>query len=212
MNRRPARMEEDSEYSRRPVQPKLSLTPSWIMLGFVLGALTVFFLPRRDPQPAPPLPPAPVAAPSPPLRLTTIESVFAEWGAFAVWENSTTEVALWNTEQRGFTDFHEVRRVGETLYFRTIPRLTRRIVNRGQPLPESCPLQFTETEEHYREWLEQGRPGRMPSRGASAPVGSPPMTPVDPKLERAPAPPLAPPARADAAPARTDSGAEGGRR
>lgn len=190
-------MDEDSEYSRRPAQPKLSMTPSWVMLGFVMGALVVYALqphekkpaaPRAAP-PAKPAQPAASAAPLPRPRLTTIEAVFAEWGAFALWDNDTTEVALWNPDQRDFTDFHEVRRVDGTCYFRTIPRLTRRVVNRGKPLPESCPLQFTETEEHYREWLQHGRTERPPGiRSAPPASGAIPVTPIDPAIERAMAP------------------------
>ncbi|MBI4626324.1 MAG: hypothetical protein HY736_24285 [Verrucomicrobia bacterium] len=186
-------MDDDSDLSRPPAQPKLSMTPSWVMLGFVLGALFVFALQPREnksasPAPAPPAQPAAPAPPLPPPRLTTIEAVFADWGAFALWDNDTTEVALWNTDQRGYTDFHEVRRAGGTLYFRTIPRLTRRIVNRGKPLPESCPLQFTETEEHYREWFEHGRTER-PSQTRRAPPRPVPATPVAPAIERAAMPP-----------------------
>jgi hypothetical protein len=181
-------MEDDSEYSRPPAKPKLSMTPSWVMLGFVLGALFVVALQPGEKTvapspPAPAAPPAPPTAPLPAPRLTTIEAVFADWGAFAVWDNDLTEVALWNTDQRGFTDFHEVRRVEGTFYFRTIPRLTRRIVNRGKPQPESCPLQFTETEEHYREWLEHGRTERRPQTRSVPPRPVSAALPAAPTIE-----------------------------
>ncbi len=148
---------------RRPGAPpaaKLSKTPSWIMLGFVLGALFVTALPsrRKVPEPPavgvvpPPAPPVPRAAP----LLTTVEAVFAEWGRFAVWSDHVTEIALWNAQDRAFSDCYEVRRVDGVFYFRSIPALTRRLISRGRPMPES-PLRFTETEEQYQEWRQHGR-------------------------------------------------------
>ena len=141
---------------------QLSKTPSWIMLGFILGAAFVAALPPLRKPPAAPAvaPAAPRPAAPPPVRtapvLTTIEAVFAEWGRHAVWSDDVTEVALWNGQDRAFSDFYEVRRVGGVFYFRSIPKLTRRIFARGRPMPEA-PLRFTETEEQYQEWLLHGR-------------------------------------------------------
>jgi hypothetical protein len=161
-------MDEESEPAEREAQPRMSMTPSWVMLGFLLGALFVVALPPLK-KPAPPaLARAPVAEPpapkpkSPPPQLTTIEAVFSAWGENAVWSRDTTEVALWNSDEKRFSDFYEIRRFGDTLYFRTIPRLTRRVINHGKEPPMECPLQFTETEEQYREWLEHGRTERRP--------------------------------------------------
>lgn len=164
-------MDEDSErapdlYPLAKAGPKLSTTPSWAMVGFIFGALTVWAMMRdRDPASAPPpaaivAPPEP-APPRPAPLLTTIEAVFELWGQHAVWHGNTTEVALWNKEERRFADCYEVRRSGDALYFRSIPRLTRRVIRHGKELPDS-PLQFTETEEQYREWLEHGRRERPP--------------------------------------------------
>jgi hypothetical protein len=162
---------------------KLSKTPSWIMLGFVLGAVFVAALPPFQKRAAPP-PSATfraVEAPRPttpraPTPISTIEAVFAEWGRYAVWSEDVTEVALWNSADKAFSDFYEVRRFGDTNYFRSIPALTRRIVSRGKPMPES-PLQFTETEEQYREWLRYGRAERPMEREAPArPQFAPPAT------------------------------------
>lgn len=153
----------------KPSVASLSKTPSWIMLGFLLGAIFVLSLwtpwkkPTRLPALAGSAPPVPAAfepaKPRPPPQLTTIEAVFAEWGNHAVWSGDTTEVAQWSIRDRDFTEFYEVRRLGDALYFRSLTRLTRRIISRGKPMPE-CPLQFTETEEQYREWLEHGRKER----------------------------------------------------
>jgi len=159
--------DEDPSHETRsaPSADKLSKTPSWIMLGFILGAVFVAALPpwRQPPAPAaapvPALEPARPSAPREPAPLTTIEAVFAEWQRHAVWSDDTTEVALWNIRDKAFTDFYEVRRYGEALYFRTLPKLTRRIITHGKPLA-GAPLQFTETEEQYQEWREHGRTER----------------------------------------------------
>lgn len=158
--------DSDSRPPDRAERPaRLSRTPSWVMLGFLIGALAVYALMRpRGVAPPPAVPVATSAAPvAEPKReaptLTTIEAVFATWGENAVWHANTTEVALWNSRDRDFTDFYEVRRVGGVNYFRSIPTLTRRVIRRGKEIPE-CPLQFTETEEQYREWKEHGRTER----------------------------------------------------
>jgi hypothetical protein len=166
-------MEDDELKSQKeyPVSTaKMSKTPSWIMLGFLLGAAFVAALPPFRKQPPETATFRAVESPKPstprePPQLTTIEAVFAEWGRFAVWSDDITEVALWNSQDKAFTDFYEVRRVGGAIYFRTIPQLTRRIIAHGKPLPES-PLQFTETEEQYREWLSFGRMERPVDRDA----------------------------------------------
>lgn len=158
-------MDDDAPEPEKRSSPsigQLSKTPSWIMLGFIFGAAFVAALPPLRKPPAPPelappapRPVAPVVVRTAPL-LTTIEAVFAEWGRHAVWSDDVTEVALWNGQDRAFSDFFEVRRLGGTFYFRSIPKLTRRIIARGKPMPEA-PLRFTETEEQYQEWLLHGR-------------------------------------------------------
>ena len=145
---------------------KLSKTPSWIMLGFLLGAAFVVALPPlRKPPPAMPAPAVVTDSEPPPPRdppqLTTIEAVFAVEEEYALWTDDVTEVALWNSRDHAFSDFYEVRRMGPARYFRTIPTLTRRIIQHGKPRPAS-PLQFTQSEEQHREWLEHGRTERVP--------------------------------------------------
>lgn len=185
-------------------QALMSKTPSWVMLGFVLGALCVLALPsRKEVPPAAEAPPAPVpVAPEPPRTpppLSRIEAVFELYGAGAIWSEGTTEVALWDAATERFADFYEVRKLDGKLYFRSLPALTRRIVSRGKPTPDS-PLQFTETEEQYREWYDHGRRERpieqlwqKPPPPPKAPVAAPAVTP--------PAPPAASPPRIDLAPA-----------
>ena len=167
-----------SQYPLAGSKAKLSRTPSWVMLGFILGALFVYVLMRRQEAARPstvsvrivdaPKPAPPRAAPA----LTTIEAVFEVWGEHAVWSGNTTEVALWNKEAGQFSDYYEVRRIAGVNYFRSIPELSRRVIRHGRELPDS-PLQFTETEEQYREWYEHGRTERRVER-----VVVPPPLPV----------------------------------
>jgi hypothetical protein len=167
---------------------KMSKTPSWIMLGFLLGAVFVAALPPLRKKPAPEavtlraIEPAKATTPRDPGPLSTIEDVFATWGKHAVWSDDVTEVALWNINEKAYTDFYEVRRFGDVYYFRTIPRLTRRIIARGKHLAES-PLQFTESEEQYREWQSFGRSEQpaeriVPPRPRTT-TATPPSPPID---------------------------------
>lgn len=180
---------------------KMSKTPSWVMLGFALGAAFVAALPpfgerkltaKLEPGPRPA--PAAPAAPREAQPLATIEAVFAEWGEHAVWWDDITEVALWNTATKEFSDYYEVRRFGRTNYFRSIPTLTRRVLTHGKVFPDS-PLQFTETEEQYQEWKQHGRVERQIDRDYR-PRTQPAAVPRAPTVEAVPpsrAPVLAPP-------------------
>ena len=142
---------DDDLPAPRPVA-KPSQVPSWAMLGFALGALFVLALPSRRPEPPPPAPP-PAPAPLGPPRISTVEAVFAAWGKYAVWEHDHTEIALWNADAGAFADCFEVLRVGDRLYFRSIPALTRPVLRHGVS-PDS-PLEFTESEAQRRQWLHE---------------------------------------------------------
>jgi hypothetical protein len=198
-------MDNESESPRRRYPAgtgKLSKTPSWVMLGFVLGAVTVASLPPwRKEKPAP----AAMAAKEPPVvkretpkeppRISTIEAVFDEWKAYAVWDFNTTEVALWNSETKEYSDYFEVLRYADRHYFRSLPVLTRRVIARGPELP-NCPLKFTETEEQYRIWRETGRTTR--------PFGDHrPLSAFEPAAAEAPARPTI--ARPDMAPPKLEA-------
>ncbi len=157
--------------SRPASRPRLSLTPSWVTLGFVLGALFVYLLPpsfRSEKPPQPPAPAAPVSKPSPPQpeRLTEVEAVFAMWGGHAIWDHDRTEIAMWDRSTNTFSDFYEVLRVGGALYFRSIPSLTRPLLV-DTTHPES-PLRFTESQRMHDEWL------RNRSELVPAPFSPPP--------------------------------------
>jgi hypothetical protein len=136
---------------------KLSKTPSWITLGFVLGALFVLALPRSEKKATPSgstdEPPRVVQLERP--KLTEAEAVFMEWERYAVWKNGVTQIAMWDTEKRSFSIFYEVLRQNGEYYFRSIPRLTRPILTRG--VPADAPLQFAETDESRRAWLDHGQ-------------------------------------------------------
>ncbi|MBC7366640.1 MAG: hypothetical protein H7343_07485 [Undibacterium sp.] len=146
----------DLEGASPVVKAKPSLVPSWIMLGFLIGALFVWALPAR--KPAPPRleksEPRTVIMKTVP-QFTTVEAVFTEWGKYAVWDNELTEIALWSSETKDYTDCFEVLRSGSSYFFRSIPRLTRPVLTHGTR--ENSPLQFTETEAQRAEWLGEKR-------------------------------------------------------
>lgn len=200
-------MDEETPKPSRPLSPaKMSKTPSWVMLGFVLGVLATLAFPSRKsaPKSEPPASTEPVARaaapspgaekPAPAPSLSRIEAVFDEWGKLATWSDDTTEVALWDPGTEQYSDLYEVRRVDGVLYFRSIPRLTRRTIARGKHLPAS-PLLFTETEEQFQAWDERDRQQRplermwqppakavTPTPGFAPPV-APQAQPVAPKFE-----------------------------
>ena len=135
--------------------PRLSKTPSWVTLGFTLGALFVWALPHAEKTVTTPGTTQAVTVQLLRPKTTEIEAVFAEWSQFAVWENDLTEVALWDVDRKSYSIYYEVLRNGDALYFRSIPRLTRPVLTHG--LHGAMPLQFTETEALRREWVEHGR-------------------------------------------------------
>ena len=171
------------------------------MLGFVLGAFFVWALPESKKMPPPPAPVERAAEPmmqAPRLpRLTEVEAVFAQWDRYAIWENDVTEVAYWNDETRSFSNFFEVLRSGDRLFFRSIPKLTRPVVRRG--VEAHSPLLFTGVAEVLPPMSERAAPTPMPDQPAErpmppkivAPAQSPMATPppLDPTLS--PPPPTA---------------------
>lgn len=117
------------EFDESPAtsRPKLSKTPSWIMLGFLLGAIFVAAMnsrPRRAaPTAPPPTPPPKAAAPAAlPARLTDIEAYFAEWKQYAVWANELTYVVAYDSASGTYRDAFEILRVGDKFYFRSVTR------------------------------------------------------------------------------------------
>lgn len=137
---------------------KLSKTPSWIMVGFVAGILFVLGVQSEWKQASPVEPPrieasAPLAArniasledrPS----LAAIEALFEQYQAAAVWEDGTTELALWNSVTGNYDDFFEVRRDGDRDYYRSLIKLTRPLIN--DEAGSDALLKFTEPESHRK--------------------------------------------------------------
>jgi hypothetical protein len=165
---------------------KLSKTPSWIMLGFVLGALFVIALPpigrdKSAPPPAKPVEPPKPVSPAP-SQVATIQAVFEDprWEAIvaATWSNDINEVAFWNSGTREFSDFFEVRRVAGLNYFRSIPALTRPLMTNVRGLSDDCPLRFTARplEEINYGAEPPAANERKPERGWKPPVQKPGVT------------------------------------
>jgi hypothetical protein len=157
-------MEDDtptgSETVRGPSPARLSKTPSWILLGFLIGLLFMWALPGPPPAPeSAKLPPRTVVLERP--KLTDIEAVFPEWDRYAVWEHDMTQIVLWDVEKRNYSICYEVLRNGSDYYYRSIPKLTRPILTHGVVV-KNCPLLFTETEELRKEWLERQAQGIIP--------------------------------------------------
>ena len=183
---------DDAPEERRPAAAKLSTSSSWVTLGFLLGAATVWAYLKNQVPMAPAAPVVLSAWPTPkrlePAPLTIVEAVFAQYAEHAVWDKNTTEIALWRADTRAFSEFYEVRRIGEEYYFRSIPKLTRLLLSR-KPLGNEVPIKFTETEEQYREWFEHDRVER-PEPGSLQPTLLGPAT--VPATDAQPSSPVSP--------------------
>lgn len=138
---------DDPEDLPPPATAKPSTIPSWVMLGFVLGVLTMLVLPRSEKKPAAPVTVTLVAPPKPAPEKPTVEraaffeAVFAEYSHLAVWQGDVTEVAFFDATRKAFSDCYEVMKAGDKFYFRSIPHLTRPVLTEG--VPSDSPLQFT---------------------------------------------------------------------
>jgi hypothetical protein len=179
----------DEDQPPKPPREKPSQVPSWVTLGFVVGALFVLALPRRAPVETAPTPvveeaPQRPAKPAEAPQVTTIEAVFAAWDQYAVWSNDTTEVALWDAGTKSFSQFYEVLKTPSGYYFRSIPGFTRLVLTHG--VAENSPLQFTETGRQRQQWLddvnkENWKALAQGAHDALAPSQAPPPPPADGK-------------------------------
>jgi len=124
----------------KPSREQLSKTPSWIMVGFVLGCLATITVERdlneEKEEAKAKLPvPAPVVRPEPAVNtitrindkpsLAVVEALFSKSVDRAIWRGNTTEFEAWNQATGKFTDYFEVVRSDGLYYFRSIPNLTR---------------------------------------------------------------------------------------
>ncbi|MBK9991533.1 MAG: hypothetical protein IPP19_12545 [Verrucomicrobia bacterium] len=155
-----------SDTVTKPSREKLSTTPSWIMVGFIIGAMFAYGVQRevaRRNQLTPPPPPAPAPVKVEPQKsaaaikdrasLAAIENVFTQYESQAVWRHDITEVALWNAETNKFSEFFEVMRSGEYYYYRTLPHLTRPVIRHN--VNPDLPLRFTEPEDVQLKRLKE---------------------------------------------------------
>lgn len=146
----------------------LSQVPSWIMLGFVVGVVTMWlFRSPPTPPPAPDDSSAPVAAepaepPSNPIALeesaslVIVEALWEEHRHWAFWNEDKTQIAVWNSSTLGFTDRFEVIRTAEADYFRSITAFSRLTLPGWGP--ENSPILFTETAEQRAERMQKLNP------------------------------------------------------
>jgi hypothetical protein len=170
----------------------MSMTPSWVMLGFVLGAFFVWALPGPEKTPPPPAPvermPEQKMSVARLPRLTDVEAVFAQWDRYAIWENDVTEVAYWSEETRSFSSFFEVLRSGERYFFHSIPKLTRPVVKRG--VEAHSPLLFTGVAEVSQLLAERATPLPMPEMPVERPLPPKVVAPAPPPAAAQPGPAL----------------------
>ena len=138
---------------------KPTSAPSWVLLGFVLGALFILAMPSRQ---KPAAEPAPVQAPKPeplpppnPGRFEAVETVFEAWSQYAVWQNERTEICVYDPDLNRFAECYEVLRSGDQMYYRSIPALTRPVLTHG--VPPNSPVEFTEPSEVRTQWLKEVR-------------------------------------------------------
>ena len=142
----------------------LSQVPSWIMLGFVVGVITMWlFRSSPEPQTEPAAAvitesAADVEAEEEPsaaepgdgaLNMTIVAALWEEYRAYAFWNEDKTQIAIWNSQQLGFTDRYEVLRTETVDYFRPIESFTR-LTLPGYG-PENSPVLYTETAEQRAE-------------------------------------------------------------
>ncbi|MBT5903834.1 MAG: hypothetical protein HOH58_17170 [Opitutaceae bacterium] len=174
-------MFEDDEAEEEKVDRKsLSQVPSWLMVGFLAGVITMWLF--RSPAPESPVaplpvdPPVPVAVESVPVEETAAqeaslafaEAIFDTFRDWVFWTDDKTQIALWNTGSMSFSDRFEVIRTLEGDYFRSISEFTR------LPLPgygpPNSPILFTETtEQRYKREISLN-PDALPKREKPAPV------------------------------------------
>lgn len=155
------------ETAKNPVpREKLSRAPSWMMVGFAIGIMATLTVEREidrrrgesesveaavreataaeqrkaESEARAEARSALVLANQP--SLSAIEAVFGQWGHYAIWQNETTQVALWNGATNEFGDNIEVVRLGSVLYYRTLPQLTRPLIKEGVVI--QAPMAFTE--------------------------------------------------------------------
>lgn len=155
-----------------PTKP--SQVPSWIMVGFALGILTMWALDNGEDATEP----APAAVVEPPAETTTpgiptenplaregkpsievVQDLFAGLRNWAFWTDDRTEIAVWNSTTLSFSDHFEIIRRPEADYFRAIPGFSRLPIEGYGP--ENSPILFTETAEQRAKRYYQANPDKV---------------------------------------------------
>jgi hypothetical protein len=143
---------------------KSSPAPLFLTVGFAAGlgfGYLAFHEEKSKTYIAPPLEVKAAPVQRDAGTLASLEVTFQRWGGYAVWENDLTEIAGWDPRRRKHADFYEVRRADGKFYFRSIPALTRPLIDHG---PRSAlPFAFTETQE-MREKFYRENPDYDPTR------------------------------------------------
>lgn len=183
--------------------PKSAPVPLWLTLGFAAGigfGYLAFHEEKSKIYVAPPLEVRAAPVPRDAGTLASLEAAFERWGGYAVWADDVTEIAGWDPRRKKYAHFFEVRRAGGQFYFRTIPALTRPLIDHGAR--SALPFWFTETPE-MRERFYRENPDYDPDKE--------PMVDLPPKPPERYAPPSSTRSRAPASvrPPALTSGAGG---
>ncbi len=163
----------------RSPREKASKIPSWIMVGFTLGALTFYTVsdylrPAKKDTPPPALPESAPATPAAPaqntdtpapkpddeqINLFSMDAVFRKWAVNAQWEYNTAQVVFWSPADKKYSVPVEVLRYGSEgdweYYYRPIEKITRPLVR--APAYSDVPVLFTENEATTQRRKEQER-------------------------------------------------------
>jgi hypothetical protein len=165
---------------------KPSPVPSWVMLGFIIGVLTMWAFQSGqsshvevDREPVSEIGEgatgeAEVEGESNPLAredqpsIELVAAVFDQLSEYAFWAEGRTEIAMWNGKTLSFSDHFEVLRVSDRTFFRPITGFTR------LPLegygPDDSPILFTETPEQRAARYFRAHPDLAPDTKSRAPV------------------------------------------
>ncbi|WP_221029681.1 hypothetical protein [Actomonas aquatica] len=176
---------------------KPSQVPSWIMVGFAAGLLTMWGFQSggdHDDAPAPAettLAATASSADSPPEKprenplsvgdkpsMEMVQELFAGLRDWAFWTDDRTEFAVWNGTTMSFSDHFEVIRLRDADYFRAIPGFSRLPIDGYGP--EHSPILFTETAEQRAKRFFEANPDKRPP---------PPAKPQAPEFNTLPPPP-----------------------
>lgn len=164
---------------------KPSQIPSWVMVGFVIGVLTMWAFQSRGPDKAEIETAQKVAGPAaeaveilrgesnPMARedqpsIELVSALFDQFREYAFWNNRRTEIGVWNGRTLAFSDRFEVLVTEGRTFFRPIESFSR------LPLegygPDDSPILFTETAAQRAERYFRANPELAPDADSRDPV------------------------------------------